>query len=185
MLGVLLAFPLLVSGCSHRPGSAESGCSPEEESLSDKLSKSEILRLAPAGATGFDDYVTTPCQDDDNVGRIGTMFSFSGTAEELREYYRAEVPGRGWTLSGESAPFEPGQGLDFGRPELCFDSAAAPHVVLAVYTATSAPTSVPSGIPEEQSDEMSKELSELGPRPNRLEFRFTKEGDLRCTEVMN
>ncbi|MBP2325462.1 hypothetical protein JOF56_005847 [Kibdelosporangium banguiense] len=185
MHGVLLAFSLLVSGCSPLIAPLGGGCSPEEESLSRKLAKSEILRLAPAGATGFDDYVTTPCQDDDNVGRIGTMFEFPGTTDQLRQYYRAELPSRGWTLSGEGPPFQSGQGLDFGRPELCFDSMSPPHVILAVYTATRAPASAPSGIPEEQSEQMSTELSDLGPEPNRLEFRFTMEGDLRCAEAMN
>ncbi|WP_209641197.1 hypothetical protein [Kibdelosporangium banguiense] len=50
---------------------------------------------------------------------------------------------------------------------------------------TRAPRNVPSGIPMEQSEKMAKELSDLCPEPNRLEFRFTMAGDLRCAEAMN
>jgi hypothetical protein len=163
---IVASAGLLLSGCGPLSSRSDSGCTPREEALSQRLVQSDVLQLAPMGAEHFENYVTKPCQDDDNVGMVGTRFDFPGTADAVRDYYRAELPGHGWVLMAENPPFVPGQAVDTGGPELCFENTAYTGVTLGIHTATPA------------AAEMSEELPA---RPSFLEFRFTEQG-LNCTD---
>ncbi|MCE7001297.1 hypothetical protein LWC34_00350 [Kibdelosporangium philippinense] len=120
---------MLSTGCGLLSDRA-AACTEKLESMSKQFAESDLLGLTPAGAKNIDKYVTTPCQDDDQVGRIGVSFDFTG---DVLSYYDKELTARGWEPRGGGPRFEPGEVLDVGRPQQCFEDTRQPGVVLNVF----------------------------------------------------
>ena len=103
-----------------------------EAALTTRLSTDAVLDLAPRPAELGAKYAKSACEDEDDRGQVGRPILFQGTEPEVRDHYRAELPGHGWELVTEAPTTRRGDGPDTSGAGLCFRNPAVPDATLKV-----------------------------------------------------